>query len=88
MLQWLEATEHVTPVERVRGRHGAGQGPHRRPAGDHRLLRRPAVTRTAMRDDTTPTFVNRAQFDNSAQARSGSGSAPRPSARASTPVGS
>lgn len=28
------------------------------------------------------------EFDNSAEARSGSGSAPRPSARASTPVGS
>ncbi|MFF0087953.1 hypothetical protein ACFYR1_51415 [Streptomyces canus] len=41
-----------------------------------------------MRDDTTPTFVNGAQFDNSAPARSGSGSAPRPSARANTPVGS
>ncbi|WP_404828168.1 hypothetical protein [Streptomyces canus] len=41
-----------------------------------------------MRDDTFTTFVNRARFDNSAQARSGSGSAPRTSARASTPVGS
>ncbi|WP_404828546.1 hypothetical protein [Streptomyces canus] len=41
-----------------------------------------------MRDDTTSTFVNRAQFDNSAQARSGSGSAPRPSARANIPLAS
>jgi hypothetical protein len=33
------------------------------------LLRRPAVARQAMRDDTTRMLVNRAQFDNSEQAR-------------------
>jgi hypothetical protein len=36
--------------------------------GGH-LLGRPAVARTAMRDDTTRMLVNRAQFDNSHETR-------------------
>ncbi|WP_328834762.1 DUF6192 family protein [Streptomyces europaeiscabiei] len=62
-------TEHVTPAERVRVATELTRDDTVAKEVTTSLLRRSAVARTAMRDDTTRMLVNRAQFDNSNETR-------------------